>query len=151
MDYLLRCFFWERHSGSDRTPCMAIMELVVWHLYLAEVSPNDLTHANVFITRCDHDYAHRKPSSNPEACWSPAILSYEFPSIRRVGRVHGGRFQDSRFIDRMKRHTTTMLWFISTLSFLYTTLYFIYSTFIQISFSHSFNFFVLITHHLFNS
>jgi len=33
--------FWERYSGSNRTPCMAIMYLVVRYLYPADVSPND--------------------------------------------------------------------------------------------------------------
>jgi len=40
--------FWEWHSGSDRTPCTAIMWLVVWYLYPAEVSPNDWWNANAF-------------------------------------------------------------------------------------------------------
>jgi len=44
-----------------------------------------------------------------------------------------------------------MLSIISTCSFLYTTLQFIYSTFMQISISHSINFFVPITRHLFKS
>ena len=44
-----------------------------------------------------------------------------------------------------------MLSIISTLSSLYTTLQFIYSTFMQVSFSHSINFFVLINCRLFKS
>jgi len=59
--------------------------------------------------------------------------------------------QDSWIIDRIEWHIRTMLLIISTLSFLYTTLPFIYSAFIHISFSHSFNFVVLITRCLFKS
>jgi hypothetical protein len=33
--------FCERHSGSNRTQCMAIMSVVVQYLYSAEVCPND--------------------------------------------------------------------------------------------------------------
>jgi hypothetical protein len=44
-----------------------------------------------------------------------------------------------------------MLLNISTLFFLRSTLLFIYATFIYVSFSHCFIFFVLITHHLLKS
>jgi len=82
---------------------------------------------------------------------SPPILSSEFPSIKGVRNGGGGTSQDPGIIDRIKRPITTMLSIISMLSSLYTTLYFIYFTFIHISFSHSFDFFVLITRCLFKS
>jgi len=98
-----------------------------------------------FVAHCDNDFRCRKLISNPGACMSPAIRCCEFPSIQGVGSVGGRTSQDPGIVNRMKRRITTMLWLISTLSFPYTTLYFIYSTFIHISCSHSFNYFVLIT------
>jgi hypothetical protein len=93
-----------------------------------------------FLAHCDNNFHQRKPNINPAGCLSPAIPSFEFPSIQGVGRVGGGTSQDPWIVGRIKRRITTMLLIISTLSFLYTTLEFIYSTFIHISFIHSFNF-----------
>ena len=101
--------------------------------------------------RCDDDLRQRKPINNPVACFTAAILSSEFPSIQRGGSVGDGASQDPGFVNRINRCITSMLSIISTLSFLCTTLQFVYSTFIHVSFSHSFNFFVLITCRLFKS
>jgi len=76
---------------------------------------------------------------------------FKFPSIHQIGSVCSGRSQDPWIVDRIKWCITLMHLIISTLSFLYTTLYLIYYTFSHISCSHSFNFIVLITCHLFKS
>lgn len=99
----------------------------------------------------DNDIRHRKWINNPAACLSSAILSSQVPSIQSVGIVGGGTSQDAGIVDRIKRLIMTMLSIITMLSSLCTTLYVIYSTFIHICFGHLFNFFVLITGHLFQS
>jgi len=71
--------------------------------------------------------------------------------MQGVGGVGGGRSQECKIVDRIWRRILTMLFIISSLSFRYTTLECIYYTFICISFSHSINIFILITHHLFES
>ena len=103
-----------------------------------------------FLAHCDNDFCQRKPISHL-AAQLLAILSFEFSSIQVVGSVGGRRSQDPRIINRIIRHITTMHLVLLTLSFLYTMLDFIDSTFIDISFSHSFKLFILITCHLFRS
>jgi len=74
------------------------------------------------LAHCVNEFLERKPINNPAACFSPAIPSSEFSSIKGVGSVGGGTSQDPRIVDRIKRHTTMMLSIISTLSLLYSTL-----------------------------
>jgi len=106
---------------------------------------------NHIFAHLDDDSRQRQPSNNPAAGLSPAILSFEFPSIQGVGSMGGRTNQYCRIILRIQRCTMTLLIIISTLSFLYTTLQFIYYTLIHILFSHSFNFFILVSCRIFKS
>jgi len=105
----------------------------------------------LFAARCDTYFRQRKPINNPVEYFSPAIYSSKFQSIRGVGNVGGGTSHDAVIVNGMKRRLTTMLSIISKLSSFHTTLYFTYTTFIHISFSHSFHFFILITCLIFKS
>ena len=99
----------------------------------------------------DNDFRQGKPITNAAACLSPASHSLEFPSIHGVGSVGGVTIQDPGMVDRIKRGIVTTLLIISTLFSLHTFLQLFYTTFIQSSFSHSYNFFVFINGHLFKS
>lgn len=106
---------------------------------------------NGFWAHCDNNLRQRKPINNPAVCRSHTIQSSDFPSIQAVWIVCGGTCHDPSIVDWITRHITVILLVISTLSFLHSMLQFIYSTLIHISFSHSCNFFIVITRHLFKS
>jgi len=84
------------------------------------------------------------------ACLSSAIHRSESLSIQELGSMGVGRSQHPRMVDRINWHILMMLLIISPPSFLYPMIEFIYNTFIDISFSASFEFLALNTHHCLN-
>jgi len=145
--YRLDADFWEMHSGSDRTPCKAIMWLVVDYLHPAEVSPNDSWNTNAVLPVVIMIFVKGRQSTTLwHACQLLFLVSSSCPSKELEGWV-AWYAMIIHIVERLKWCITTIILIVSMLSFHYRMLYIFHYTFIQISFSCSFNCLVLLTCH----